>query len=1195
MKRALRGCILFVALLPVLGWAQSFNATITGSVIDQSGAVVPNAALTLTAVGTGVAAKVTSGSDGLFRFPNLVAGAYELKASAKGFRDYVQRGISVNINETVTVNIELELGTAIQTVEVTANASPLNFENAEVKQVVTPNSIQDLPLLVAGNQRSAAAFAILMPGVSTGGGATPFDARINGGLQTGDEAVLDGVSMQQGLMNQGGMISIYWDFPISPDTVSEVSVLTSNYEPQYGNTTSAVITAVTKSGTDKYRGSAYELLRNTVLNSRSYGAPKRAQDLENDWGFTIGGPIKIPKWPWASSRRKSFFFLGFDQWYVRGGTTNPVISIPSLKERVGDFSDWVDGTGKLIPVYDPATTRPLDPTKPLSAGNVIRDQFMGCDGKTPNVICPTDPRLQNSLAKQWIQYLPNPTFSGTQNNYVVPIPFSNLGGSSVDHKSLPTLKIDYYIGEKDHFAAILYLSRVVFGSVTSLPPQIAAEDHSYDYPGSHGSWVNRLNWDHTFTPTFVNALNYGYLNFAGVRDCVDRAYVDKVPQIPGVGSHFAPSVLQFQDFATMGCNAYNYERRPTNIVNDLATWVHGKHTIKFGGELRKLELTNLVTSNSSGTFNFMRLNTGLLGVNSGSDYASFLLEQVSSASALFNTVDTFYARGSQWDLNVGDTWKVTPKLSLNIGLRYDVATPSVDKFDHLAFFDPLGANPGAGNRPGRMAWAGTSYGAAGFPRRHPENTWYGGFAPRLGLAYSLNPKTVVRAGYGIFYTQAFYPDWAGGMSLDGFNASPSFSSSLGGMEATFLLSQGFPQNFEHPAFIDSSFRNGQNAPNYRPFDANRLAYAQQWNLAVERQFTDNFYISAAYVANKGTRLPSRTAPLNVLSPSLLSMSDRLYDQFTPGSGQTSLDGVTIPYPGWIEQMTGCAPTVAQALLPYPQYCGGIYGENENAGNSTYHSFQLKAEKRFAHGVWFLGSYTVSKLITDATGTQSAAYTWSGAEGSITPYERKRNKAIGLDDVPQLLSLTLIYDLPIGRGKRWRDKGGIVDKLVGGWEISSIFRTSSGIPFFFRSSNCKVPGQFGVACIPGTIPGADPWAQAKGSFDPTRPLFNRAAFENAGSSGFQFDYGQGPRISNLRGFGFHNHDFALIKNTRVTERVGIQFRAEAFNIWNWHVFTCQNQCFGNNGFTTDIASPSFGRWNGAVSAPRNIQLGMKIRF
>lgn len=1184
--------LLVSMLVPMSAWPQSFNASISGSVTDPSGAAIPGVELSLTSVATGWIGKFTTGPDGHYRFGNLPQGAYELKASGKGFRDFLQKGIAVNLNESVQVDVKMELGVALQTVEVSANASPLNYENGEVKGAITPESIADLPLIVSGNQRAAAAFIILLPGISTGGAADPFDARINGGMMSGDEGVLDGITMQQGTMSQSGMISMFNDYPITPDSVSEVSLLTSNYEPQYGSTTSGVVTAVTKSGTSHFHGNAHELVRNKILNARSFGVPDRPTDTENDWGATIGGPAKV-RGLW-SGRNKTYFFFAYGGFTIRGGTVSSILSVPSLKERQGDFTDWVDSKGNLIPVYDPATTRvnpAYNPGLPVGPSNLpyLRDQFMGCDGKTPNVICPSDPRLQNSLAKGWLQFLPNPTFPGALNNLVgQPIASGSLVPTT--NRVSYDARIDEYIGDKEHVSAELHYHKPHYFARTSLTPQLATEAEVVN-GGFVGPWVNRLNWDHTFTPTLLNNLNYGYLDFRGNSKCLDDKYVDQLPKIPGVADHLEPPTLSFQDFTSFGCNAIVRDTRPTNVVNDLMTWVRGKHTVKFGGEYRRLQLNLLNHVGASGSFFFSRLNTGLPGIESGNDIASFLLEQVDTGSAAFYRVDMPSSRADALNLHMGDTWKITPKLSLNYGLRWDLNRPSVEKFDRLSFFDPLGANPGAGNRPGRLAFAGTRWGSASYGKRHPEETYHHAFAPRLGMAYSLSPKTVVRAGYGIFFTQAYYPGWGGGMNLSGFNATPTFSSSNGGITAAFVLSQGLPQNFTRPPFIDPSFLNGQTAPLYRPLEANRLPYAQQWNLTVEHQFTNNFYVSGAYVANKGTRLPSYELPLNVLDPSLLSMGQALFDQFQPS--QTMLDGVPIPYQGWVQQMAACPPTVAQALVRYPQYCGGIVGLNENAGNSTYHSFQFKAEKRFSRGIWMLASYTLSKTLTSSDFVNPAALTWTGASGVISPFERKRNKALSVDDVPQILSLSLIYKLPFGNGQRFLNQGGVLNKIVGGWEMTNIFRVSEGVPLIFRSSVCNVPAQFQVGCIPAILPGANPWALGKGQFSPDKAVFNVAAFEPVSS--FNFYYGKGPRVSNLRGPGYHNHDFGLLKDTNLTERVTLQFRAEFFNIWNWHVFNCVDLCLGASAFNTDISSPAFGMWNGTVTAPRNIQLGMQVLF
>jgi Carboxypeptidase regulatory-like domain/TonB dependent receptor len=1175
--------LLFVLFLsvPVFVLAQSFNSTINGSVSDPSGAVVPDVELTLTSVATGAVARARTGPDGLFTFPNLQLGEYELKASAKGFRDYVQRGITVLANQVARVEVKLELGAETQTVEVLENASALNFDNAEVKGAISPETIQELPLLVSGITRSAVAFAKLLPGVSEGGGAdgNQFNVRVNGGLTEGDEAVLDGVSVADGALGQSGIALSITGHPWSPEAISEISLLTSNYEPQYGATTSSVITASTKSGTNEIHGSLYEFHRNTVLNARQFGIAKRPKDIENDFGGTIGGPIKIPGLAWTS-RRKTYGFFNYEGFRLRGGITAPTISIPSLKERIGDFSDWRDAQGNLIPIYDPATTR-RDPV----TGGFTRQQFMGCDGRTPNVICPSDPRLQNSLAHQWFQYLPDPTNSNALNNYTLPVP---LSGSVNGDTTLWDMRVDHYIGEKDH--AIFtwhYYDSKANETESELPRQISS--NSFRKPNTNN--LVRGSWDHTFSNTLLNNLNLGYNNIHSNVVLVDRDDAGSVPQIPGVVNNDLPPRIGFQDFFGFGANSGFLENRPAFIGNDLLSWVKGKHTLKFGVEYRNQQVNHIDYGNESGTFNFSRLSTGLPNINSGNAIASFILGAVDNAVMSVRTAGGQYARQPYWALYAGDTWKVTPKISFNYGLRWDLASPVTEKHDVLSFFDPKGTNPGAGNRPGRLAFAGTRWGDASFGKSHPESTYYKAFAPRLGIAYSINPKTVVRAGYGVFFTQLYYTNWTGGVvgGLDGFNANPTFSSTDGGITPAFLLHEGFPQNFQRPPFIDSTFRNGSSIGLYRGLEHGRPPYAQQWNLTVERQLSKDTYVTAAYVANKGTRLISGVAAVNALNPSSLSLGSQLYDTFQPG--QTSLNGVSIPYAGWVEQMSGCAPSVAQALLPYPQYCNSFSSINENAGNSTYHSFQAKVEKRFSEGFWLLGSYTFSKLISNTDDVQRID---AGAAFAFSPFERQRYKSLSVGDVPNTFSLTFLYQLPFGKGKRFLGNSGVADKIVGGWQVTSIFRAQSGIPYFFRSSQCNVPSQLRAGCVPAILSGASPFAQEQGgNFDPNKPLFNAAAFESPNS--FNFYTGAGSRTSNLRGFPYYGHEVALIKSTRISERVEFQIKGEFFNIWNWHTFTTGGTWGTGRAFDEDVASPAFGTWTGNISKPRNIQLGAKFIF
>ncbi len=1191
--------ILLLPLMPILMWSQSQNSSISGTVTDASGAIVPNAELTLTSVQRQTTAKAKSGADGLYSFPNLEPGAYELKATAAGFRPVAQRGITVNINQLVRQDVRLEVGTDVQTVDVIeSNATQLNFENAAKSEGVTPETINELPLIVAGGPRNSAQFLVLLPGVTTGGGNSSYDARINGGMATGDEAIMDGASMQEGFMSQSGMVSFY-DFRMTPDMISEFRVMTSTYEPEYGASSGGQLIATTKSGTSAFHGGVFEYFRNKSLNASQWQIDRkpgdvRGKDNEHEFGGFLGGPVKIPK-IYNTDRARTFFFTDIEFFRQRGGVSVNPLTVPTAQERAGDFSDWT------APIYDPLTTRlnpNFNPNADISASNqkYLRDQF-SCNGKL-NVICPS--RL-SPAALGFLKFLPLPNKSGVVNNYLPPtaIPDGILGDAN--HY---LIKIDQYFGEKDHFAATIWRQMTPAKFLSVLPLQLATE--SYSDP--QNSWVNRLNYDHTFSPTVLNHFAFGYLNRNEGYGSVNYSYADVLPQIAGVPTHRFPPQVRFNNNGyagfgnSTGLNTEDVTTRPTYVANDMVTWVKGRHTLKAGFEYRSIQGNAHNAGNESGSFNFDSAQTGLpTASGSGNSTASFLLGAVNSGSVNLISVRGRYVRQKAYIWHVGDTWKVNKKLSVNYGLRWDNFTPSWEKYDNMTFFD-FGPNPGAGGRPGRLAFAGDKFGPASTGKQYPEDNWKGGFGPRLGIAYGLDSKTVIRTGYGIFYTQAFYPGWGGGVDQTGLNSSASVGTSgLGGLDPAFYWDQGFPiDRVAKPPFIDPSFANGQSGPNYRPKDANRLSYSQQWNFTVERQLTNDAMVSLAYVGNKGTRLPTQISPLNVLNPALLRQyGSKLTDQFGPTDA--SVDGVAAPYSGWAQQLlsvNNCTPTVAQALLPFPQYCGSVTGLNENLGSSTYHAFQLKVEKRFSKGLYALLAYTHSKLLTSASGvTQASSATWNGSTGSvISPFEWKRNKSLAPDDVPNNFSLGLVYELPVGRGKKFLNNGGWMDRIAGGWEITSTVKRSSGTPFWFRASNCGVPSQFRVACIPAVLPGKNPFLVDLGSYDPGKhqPLFDANAFEAASSFTGATYYGVGPRVSNFRGFPFKNVDIGIGKRTRITERVNFLIRAEGFNAFNMHNFTCT----GNGGcqnFNTSLGDTNFGQWGGGVSSPRNIQLVGRIEF
>ncbi len=342
--------------LPTLGAAQSFNGAITGVVRDSSHAVVPDAALTLRNVATDqTVASTVSGPEGEYAFRNLTPATYVVQASKAGFQSVSLPDIIVTLSSQIRVDVTLQVGAQEQVVEVTGTSSVLGQTGTQ-QHGISPETLGQLPLIFDSGPRSSATFAILMPGVSTGGRASAFDARINGGLQSGDEATVDGVSMQQGFMSQGGMVSIFQDFPMSPDMVSEVKVLTSNYAPEYGSSISGQIMAVTKSGGGNFHGAVFEYRRDDALNARQWGAANKSLLKKNNFGANLGGPAKAP-FLW-SSRVKSYFYFNYEGYRQKGGANQPTLSIPSVAERNGDFTDWRDASANLIPIYDPATLRP---------------------------------------------------------------------------------------------------------------------------------------------------------------------------------------------------------------------------------------------------------------------------------------------------------------------------------------------------------------------------------------------------------------------------------------------------------------------------------------------------------------------------------------------------------------------------------------------------------------------------------------------------------------------------------------------------------------------------------------------------------------------------------------------------------------------------------------------------------------------
>jgi hypothetical protein len=1199
--------------LAVPGWGQSLNGSLSGKVTDPSHASVPGALVTVQSVATGVSQHFTTGPDGLYTFPNLLRGTYNLTIEAKGFRKYEQLGIIIDLNARATQDVGLVVGATTQTVEVTANASPLNKESGVIATSVPPATLEELPLTVSGGARNAAQFVEMAPGVTSSAQNNMKTFRFAGGIAWGDEALLDGITMTEGLLNPAGMVALS-DYPLSPDAIGEISVLTNNYDVQYGASTGGVVSMETKSGTNQFHGDLFEFGRNSVLNATAWNANSKPYDNEHEYGGTLGGPLHVPHVFWGG-RHKTYFFELLDAYRISGGASPTVTTLPTAQERQGNFSDWVNGTtGALIPIYDPATTvaNPAYTGKNPTAANPpwIRTQF--AYGGAPNVIPPSYPNF--AFAQKWIQYLPTNTNAGITSNYQSP-PIPSSYGSHINESDT---RVDEYFGSNDHFmASVRYSGQSApthAQQACVLPLPLCGDNENVPYY----NFQDRASWDHTFSPTVINHFGAGYSDFSQAKYALDSPYVSQIPAIANVAGGAYPPELTFGDgYAQIGNNAglaaNDLGRRPAYILNDVLSWSKGKHLFKMGGEVRFLEVNQRNGTNLSGTFGFTDALTGAYSnASTGNSFASFITGAAGSASSYFCYVCNYYARSRELAAFWGDTWKTTPRFTLSYGLRWDADTPIHEKNNDFSFFNPNGVNSAAGGLLGTLAYAGTGWGAPSFGRNSPGQFWLKGFGPRLGLAYNMGHNTVVRGGYGIFFGTEF--NNLAAINQTGFSTtvsppvgtasvSPAIWMQSGWCQTTGLAASfcGFPtaaQFYTPPPFVSSTLQNGKGMSAYS-FTSDALPYAQQFTFTLEHAFSNNLLVNATYTGTKGTRLQAGITGFNVLNPSYLTgpLAGNLKDTFPISA--TSKDGVPIPYPGWQTQLAGSATatscstcTVAQALLPYPQFTGTLFQTNENDGNSFYNGLSIEVTKRTSHGLWLLANYNVQKNMgtVNAENERNAS---AGIFGNISQYLRNETWAVETDDVPQTLRLAVVYDLPFDHFTSFGTTG-FGRQVLGGWEVSTIYMANGGIPFQINST-CGVPGQFAIPCTAGMLKGVSPFAQPESSFDPSgasgynHPLLNINAFEPA--SYFSANpnyYGQGPLVEpNLRQPGYDNEDASIIKTFPIKERFKFQLRADFLDMWNWHSFTYSGSPNGNSRLTTNVSTTTtFGRWSGSsFSGPR----------
>lgn len=1113
-------------------YGQGDRGAITGVVLDNSGAAVPNVAIEVVNVATNNRFDTVSTGTGAYRIVALPIGIYELTAKANGFSTYIRKNVQIQTNQTVTVDISMALGSVTENVTVTGGVPLIQTESADVGMVVESKQFLDMPLTLGGGIRNPSNFIKLAPGVSPTG---TWTKSISGGGGFQDQIYYDGIALSRGDLSNDAEVNP------SVDAIAEFKLITNNYSAEYAHAMGGVTSFTMKSGTNDFHGSAFEFLRNEKLDARGFFPATRAPSKQNEFGGTIGGPVLIPKL--YNGKDRTFWFFSFDQFYRRGGALAGLNTLPTARMQNGDFGEL----DRLI--YDPSTS----PNNPA--------------GRTPfaNNRIPTN-RLSQVSAKM-LPYLPTPELSGLANNSIAP-----LASPRADERTLG-FKIDHQFNQNHRISGMYndtYRPSVKSPAPSRLIP-VGGESVTallnYNLQKVRTNVVH-LNFDSNLSPTTLNHIGLGYSRF---RNPNFSSGFDQGWTQPN-GGKLGLTGLQFDLFPTVNFLTEGYTRFGDNIAGDnyfhtltamdTLTMIRGNHTLKIGGEVQQHRDNYREYGNGGGNFDFTRQTTGIPGVTSGDAFASFLLGQVSTGRAYFR--DSIPGgRYTVLGFFVDDTWKVTNKLTLTLGFRWEPVVPHSDPLGRISYMDITAQNTAAGNLPGAMHYGGSP----GNGNRYLDVLW-NNFAPRFGIAYRVASRTVVRGGVGIFNSN--YINQSLGLPAFGYSTTASFASGDSGITPAFQWDGGFPQNFRRPPVVDPTAANRQDVTAVLP-NQYRLPYKLQWNFLIEHQFANDLSMSFAYVANAGRHLYTQQRINQIgqqyenLSPSLLS------SLITSPAAQAA--GFREPFAGF-STLWGGQATVAQALRPFPQYANAtIYGSTY--GNSNYQSFQYKLDKRYSRGLTSTVAYTWSKFLTDA-------FMFDENPGQQTAYQRE--KSYHPSDYPHVLTFSLVWDVPFGSGRKWKSSNGLVNGLLGGWQLATVNSYTSGSRLFVTTAN-TLPF-FNIGLRPNLGTGDIRSNVGMGDYDPNNPAanayLNKSAFAQPGAG----TYGNAPRALDVRGPMRLDESFAVFKQTKIGERFTHQFRMEMQNPLNRTVF-------GNP--TVDFTSAAFGQISSTQIGPRNIQLGMKLLF
>lgn len=1117
----------WLLLLPILGFAQG---NITGLVTDSTQAVVPDVEITITHAATNVSTTTRSGPTGVYTLMRVPIGTYTLVAKKAGFRGYQQTQIPVLEGDTLRLDITLQVGEVTETVTVTGAAPLVQSENAQVGMTITSSQFTELPLTLGGGIRNPSSFIFLQPGVTPG---STWTKSINGVSSFTDQVYYEGISLSRGDLANDAEVNP------SVDAIAEFKLISNNYTAEYTHALGGVTTFNMKSGTNELHGVGFWLNSVEAYNARNFFQRTKPMYRQNNWGFTAGGPILFPKV--YDGRNKSFFFFSLDQFYLRAPGSPGLGTVPTSKMLGGDFSEWVNAGNGMV--YNPRTTR-------TENGVVVRDPF-------PNNLVPKS--MWSRISTQMVGMEPQPTTPGLTSNYQL-----ESGAPSTDQRS-SGFKIDHLFTEAHRLSGMFNLTD---------RPAVKCPNHNNSGAASlagdlecHNvqrvtTRIVRLNYDWTVSPTVLNRFSAGLSRFRNPNFSVGygKGWPEKLG-LTGVGGDLFPWVDFNHDYAGYGDTIASDNYFTNFTFLDTLSVMRANHTLKFGVEVQRARNNFRAYDSSGGNWQFNQLSTGLPSVSkSGNAFASFLLGDVYSASTFFPYLQSGNRNGyySPW---VNDDWKVTPKLTLNLGVRWEIQPGFTDPNNRLSYMDPAAPNAPLGGIPGAYIFASKgAFSSTG-------DTHWKDFAPRFGFAYRVTDKTVVRGGYGIFFAQVITQGTGVNGLREGYNINASFSSADLGVTPAMNWDNGFRQDFAHPPQLIPDLKNGQGAT---LVDRNRstiVPYTQQFNFVIERQVGQSMSFSAGYVGNTGRRL-SIGMNWNETDPKYLSLGTLLSKNILDPAVVAA--GFKEPFAGFAT-LFGSRGTLAQALKRWPQFTS-VGQAGAFFGSSNYHSLQLSGVRRMSKGLMFTMAYTFSKSINDTN-------VYGYGAGPMDYFNRKLDRSLASLDQPHTLSFSYIYELPFGPGQKHLTRG-IASTVLGGWKITGLQIYASGTPLGFNINNNLPIGN--ASQRPDIISPNMRSSVSAGAFDPATNLWlNPAAFAIPAANTF----GNAPRNASVRGPMYMNENLGLLKDTKWKERFNWQLRFEATNPFNRVVFGVP---------VANFSAGSFGKITSAAGA-RSLTLGTKFYF